>query len=62
MDRLSMIMQHNTLCTPCITFMLVLHLCIFAIGHVDQGLEEPPESASVEADNHEQDQGNPQCI
>jgi hypothetical protein len=30
-------------------------MCIIAIGHVEQGLEEPLEPASVEAGNHERD-------
>jgi hypothetical protein len=50
-----MIMQHITLCTPCIAFMLVSHTCIFAIGHTDQGLEETSEPAQVEGVNPEQD-------
>jgi hypothetical protein len=45
----------------------VLHLCSvsylhIAIGHTEQGLEEPPEPAPVEAGDHEQNQGKPQCI
>jgi hypothetical protein len=59
---LCMIMYLTTLCTPYITFMLVAHTYIITIGHEKQGLEEPPEPALVEADNHEQDQGKPQCI
>jgi hypothetical protein len=59
MDRLSMIMQNNTLCTPCITFMLVSHPCIFAIGHAEQEPEETPEPAQVKGVNPEQDQGKP---
>jgi hypothetical protein len=33
--------------------MLVSHTCIIMIGHAEQGLEEPPELAPVEAGNHE---------
>jgi hypothetical protein len=57
-----MIMHLTTLCTPCIAFMLVSHMCIIAIGHEEQGLEETPEPGPVEAGNYEQDQGKPQCI
>jgi hypothetical protein len=57
-----MIMQHITLCTPCIAFMLVSRTCIFALGHVEQGPEETPEPAHVEGVNLEQDQGKPRCI
>jgi hypothetical protein len=34
----------------------------FAIDHVEQGREEPPELASVEDTDPEQDQGKPRCI
>jgi hypothetical protein len=33
-----------------------------AIDHVEQGREEPSESAPVEDTNPEQDQGKPRCI
>jgi hypothetical protein len=59
MGKLCIIMKHTTLCTPCITFILVSHTCIIAIGREEQGLDEPPEGAPVEACNHEQDQGKP---
>jgi hypothetical protein len=62
MDKLCIIMQHITLCTPCIAFMLVSHICIFAIDHAEQGRVEPPEPASVEIGDYEQDQGKPRCI
>jgi hypothetical protein len=55
-------MQHSTLCTPCIEFMLVSHTCIFAIDHVERGHEELPEPAQVEGFNTEKDQGKPRCI
>jgi hypothetical protein len=45
MGKLCIIMQHITLCTPCIAFMLVSQMCIFAIGHVEQGPEETLEPA-----------------
>jgi hypothetical protein len=32
-------------------------MCIFAIGHAEQGPEETPEPALVEGVNLEQDQG-----
>jgi hypothetical protein len=62
MGKLCMIMQHITLCTSCITFMLASHMCIFAIGHAEQGPEETPEAAQVEGVNIEQDQDKPRCI
>jgi hypothetical protein len=62
MVKLHTIMQHSTLCTPCIAFMLVSHTCIFMIDHMEQGHEEPPEPAQVEGVNTEQDQGKPWCI
>jgi hypothetical protein len=62
MVKLLMIMQHITICTPCIIFMLVSHTCIFVIDHVEQGHEEPPEPAQVEGANTEQEQGKPWCI
>jgi hypothetical protein len=57
-----MIMQHSTLCTPCIAFISVSHTCIFAVNHAEQGLEKPSEQAQVEGANYEQDQGKPRCI
>jgi hypothetical protein len=59
MGKLCLIMQHIILCTPCIVFMLVSQICIFAIGHAEQGLEETPDPAQVEGVNPEQDQGKP---
>jgi hypothetical protein len=55
-------MQHSTLCTPCIAFILVSDTCIFAIDHAEQGREELPEPAPVEGANIEQDQGKLRCI
>jgi hypothetical protein len=57
-----MIMHLTILCTPCIVFMLVSHLCIMAIGHEEQGPEETLEVALVEASSYEQDQGKPRYI
>jgi hypothetical protein len=62
MDRLCMIMHLTTLCTPCITIILVSHTCMFVIDHAEQGPEEPPELAQVEGINLEQDQGKLRCI
>jgi hypothetical protein len=62
MDMLCMIMQHITLCTPCIAFILVSHTCIFALDHAEQGPEETPEPTQVEGVNPEQDQDKPRCI
>jgi hypothetical protein len=62
MVKLLLIMQHITLCTPCIAFMLVSHTCIFVIDHAEQGHEKPPEPAQVEDENNEQEQGKPRCI
>jgi hypothetical protein len=62
MVKLHMIMQHITLCTACIAFMLVSHTCIFVIGHAEQRSEETSELAQVEGVNPEQDQLKPQCI
>jgi hypothetical protein len=36
MGKLCIIMQHTTLCTPCIAFILVSHTCIIAIGQVSK--------------------------
>jgi hypothetical protein len=55
-------MQHITLCTPCIVFMLVSHTYIIAIDHAEQGSEEPSEPAQVEDTSPEQEQGKPRCI
>jgi hypothetical protein len=62
MVKLLMVMQHITLCTPCIIFILVSHTCIFAIDHVEQGRDELSEPAPVKDANPEQDQGKPWCI
>jgi hypothetical protein len=62
MDRLCMVMHLTTLGTPCIAIILVSHTCIFAIDHAEPGHEDLQEPAPVEAGNHEQDQGKPQCI
>jgi hypothetical protein len=51
MGKVCLIMQHITICTSCITFMLVSHTCILVIGHAEQGPEETPESAQVEGIN-----------
>jgi hypothetical protein len=51
--KLLMVMQHITLCTPYIAFILVSHTCIFVIDHVEQGREEPSELAPVEDANPE---------
>jgi hypothetical protein len=53
--KLFMIMQHITLCTPCITFMLVSQSFIFTIDHAEQGDEESPEPTQVEGANSEQE-------
>jgi hypothetical protein len=53
MGKLCIIMQHTTLCTPCIIFMLVSHTCIIVIGHAEQGPEETPEAAQAEDINYE---------
>jgi hypothetical protein len=37
-------------------------MCIIVIGHEEEGPEEMPELAPVEAGNYEQDQGKPWCI
>jgi hypothetical protein len=50
---LCMIIHLTTLCTLCIAFMLVAHTCIIAIGHEEQGLEEPSEPAPNEASTDE---------
>jgi hypothetical protein len=62
MVKLHMIMQHITLCTPCIAFMLVSHMCIFVIGHEEQGPKETPEPVQLEGVNLERDQDKLWCI
>jgi hypothetical protein len=62
MGKLCITMHLITFCTSCIAFVLVAHVCIFAIDHVEQGRVEPSEPASVEAADYEQDQGKPRCI
>jgi hypothetical protein len=62
MVKLCISMHLIALCTPCITFMLAAHTCLFAIDHVEQGRVEPLEPAPVEGADYEQDQGNPRCI
>jgi hypothetical protein len=62
MSKLRKIIQHITLCTSCIAFILVSHMGIFAIGHTEQGPEETPEPAQVEGVNPKQEQGKPRCI
>jgi hypothetical protein len=59
MGRMCIIIQHTTLCNPCIAIMLVSHTCILTIGHAEQGPEATPEPAPVEGVNLEQDQGKP---
>jgi hypothetical protein len=53
MVKLCLSMLYTTICTPCITFMLAAHTCIFAIDHVEQGRVEPPEPALVEGADYE---------
>jgi hypothetical protein len=55
-------MHLTTLCTPCTALVFMTHTCILAIDHTEHGLEEPPEPASVETADFEQDQGKPGCI
>jgi hypothetical protein len=62
MGNLCISMYLITLCTPCITFVIVAHTCIFAIDDAEQGRVEPLEPAPVEGADYEQDQGKPQCI
>jgi hypothetical protein len=62
MGKLCIIMQHITLCTQCIVFMLVSHTYIIVIGHAEQGPGETSVPAPIEGDNYEQDQGKPWCI
>jgi hypothetical protein len=42
--------------------MSMTHTWIIAIGHEEQGLEEPPEPVPVDGGSYEQDQGKPRCI
>jgi hypothetical protein len=62
MGNLGTCMHLITLCTPCIALVFITHTCIFAIDYAEHGLEEPPAPVPVEAGEHEQDQGKPQCI
>jgi hypothetical protein len=62
MDKLHMIIQHSTFCTPCIAFILMSHTCIFMIDHAEQGHEEPSEPAPLEGANIEKEQDKPWCI
>jgi hypothetical protein len=62
MGKLCIIMQHITLCTSYIVFMLVSHTYIIVIDHTEQGHVEPPEAAPVDGVEYEQDQGKPRCI
>jgi hypothetical protein len=62
MVKLLMIMQHITLCIPCIAFMLLSFSSIFAIDHAEQGHEEPPKPGQVESADIDQEQGKPRCI
>jgi hypothetical protein len=55
MVMILMIMQHITLFTLCIAFILVSHTCIFTIDHTEQEHEEPPEPAPIEGANTEQE-------
>jgi hypothetical protein len=58
-----MIMQHITLCTPCITFLLVSHTRIFVIDHPEPKFEEPTEQAQAEdLTKLALDQDKHQCI
>jgi hypothetical protein len=62
MGKLCIIMQHITLYTPCIAFMLMSHTCIIVLDHTEQGRAEPSEPAPVEGIEYEQEQGKPRCI
>jgi hypothetical protein len=53
MDKLCIIMQHTTLCTLYIAFILVSHICIFVIDHAESGRVETSKPAPVEAGNYE---------
>jgi hypothetical protein len=53
MGNLGTCMNLNTLCTSCIALVFMTHMCIFAIDYTEHGLEEPLESAPVEAGEHE---------
>jgi hypothetical protein len=54
-----MIMHHIALCTLCIAFALVSHICAFMLDPVEQGPKEPPDPAQLEDTNQEQEQGKP---
>jgi hypothetical protein len=62
MGKLCISTQLIILCTPCITFMLVAHGCIFVIDYAEQGHVELPEPAPVETADFEQDQGKTRYI
>jgi hypothetical protein len=62
MGKSCIIMLHITLCPSGIAFMLLSHMCIIAVGHVEHGPEETLEPVSIEGVNPEQDQGKPRCI
>jgi hypothetical protein len=55
MVKVLMIMQHITLFTLCIAFMLVSHTCIFVIDQSEQGHEKSSELAQVKGANSEQE-------
>jgi hypothetical protein len=59
MGKLCISMHLITICTQYNTFMLVAHTYIFTIDHAEQGRVEPPEPASVEGADYEQDQCKP---
>jgi hypothetical protein len=62
MGKLCIIMHHTTLCTTCITFILMSHICIFVIDHTEPGREEMSEPPPVEGVNPDQDQDKSRCI
>jgi hypothetical protein len=53
MSKTLMIMQHITLCTTCIVFILVSHTYIFVIDLVEPELEELQEPTTVDETNSE---------
>jgi hypothetical protein len=55
MVKVLMVVQHITLCTLCIAFMLVSNTYIFVIDHTEEGHEEPSEPTQVEGANLEQE-------
>jgi hypothetical protein len=59
MGKLCIIMQHTTLCTLCIAFILVSHTCIFAKDHAEQRRAEPPEPAPVESAYYKKTKARP---